>query len=167
MKGYEERGRRRRTQEPTLGGKWKAMKGDKWRETRRQRQPSSPKWRSWRETYEGRQGNSGSQQQPRMEIMQGDKWREMKGDNAAAASWPFSDFGDQHGSHWEVITPMASSYLGNYDLLCLSNNYVSLFLRFPCHRSLALAACAILFCHTGRWVPHECARWAVPKASFT
>ena len=108
MKGYEGRGRRRRTQEPTLGGKWKAMKGDKWRETRR-----SPKWKSRRETYEGRQGNSGSQQQPRMEIMKGDKWREMKGDNAAAASWPFSDFGDQHGSHWEVRTPIASSYLGN------------------------------------------------------
>ena len=74
---------------------------------------SSPKWRSWRETYEGRQGNSGNQQQPRMEIMKGDKWREMKGDNAAAASSPFSDFGDQHGSHWEVRTPIASSYLGN------------------------------------------------------
>ena len=65
-----------------LGDKWKTMKGDKWRETRRQRQPragqngdhagrqmkgdkaaaaakSSPEWRSGRETNEGRQGGSG------------------------------------------------------------------------------------------------------------
>ena len=94
---------------PTLGGRWKAMKGNKWRETRRQRQPRAAQ----NGDHEGRQGNSGSQQQPRMEIMKGDKWREMKGDNAAAASWPFSDFGDQHGSHWELRTPIASSYLGN------------------------------------------------------
>ena len=54
---------------------------------------------------EGRQGGSGSQEQPRMEIMKGDK--------AAAASGPFSDFGDQQPSYWEVRTPIASSYLGN------------------------------------------------------
>ena len=34
------------------------MKGDKWRETRGQRQPRA-EWRSWRETNEGRQGGSG------------------------------------------------------------------------------------------------------------
>ena len=39
----------------------------------------------------GKQGGSGSQEQPRMEIMKGDK--------AAAASRPFSDFGDQQPSH--------------------------------------------------------------------
>ena len=89
------------------------MHGDKWRGTRRQRQPraaqngdhagrqkkgdkaaaaakSSPEGRSCKEANEGGQGGSGSQEQPRMEIMQGDKWREtrgqMKGDNAAAAA---------------------------------------------------------------------------------
>ena len=61
----------------------------------------------------GRQGGSGSQGQPRMEIMKGDKWRDTKGDKAAAASRPFGDFGDQQPSHWEVRTPIASSYLGN------------------------------------------------------
>ena len=72
------------------------MKGDKWRETRRQRQPragqngnqkgrqmkgdkaavaakSSPETRSGRETYEGRQGGSGSQERPRIKIMKEDK----------------------------------------------------------------------------------------------
>ena len=74
---------------------------NKWREARRQRQPraaengdhagrqmkggkaataakSSREWRSCRETNEGRQGGNGSQEQPRMEIMQGDKWREAR-----------------------------------------------------------------------------------------
>ena len=37
----------------------------------------------------------------------------MKGDKAAAASRPFSDFGDRQPSHFEVRTPIASSYLGN------------------------------------------------------
>ena len=81
------------------------MKGDKWRETRRQRQPrpaqngdykgrhmkgdkaaaaakTSPEWRLWRETNEGRQGGSGSQDQPRMEIMKGDKWRRQGGSSS-------------------------------------------------------------------------------------
>ena len=40
---------------------------------------------------DGRQGGSGSQEQPRMEIMKGDK--------AAAASRPLWDFGDQQPSH--------------------------------------------------------------------
>ena len=44
--------------------------------------------------------------------MKGDKWREMQGDKAAA-SRPFSDFGDRQPSHWEVRTTIASSYLGN------------------------------------------------------
>ena len=56
-------------------------------------------------TNEGRQGGNGSQEQPRMEIMQGDK---MKGGKAAGAAksspeWrscretngPFGDCGDQ------------------------------------------------------------------------
>ena len=80
MKGYEGRGRRRRTQEPTLGDNWKAMKGDK--------------------TNEGRQGGNGSQEQPRMGIMQGDKWRdtmrqrrEMKGDKAATAAKSSPEWG--------------------------------------------------------------------------
>ena len=34
---------------------------------------SSPEWRSCRETNEGRQGGRSSQEQARMEIMQGDK----------------------------------------------------------------------------------------------
>ena len=64
---------------------------------------SSPAWRSWRETNEGRQGGSGSQEQPRVEIMKGDK--------AAAASRPFGDFGDQQPSHWEVRTPLSGEKL--------------------------------------------------------
>ena len=72
--------------------------GDKWRKTRRQRQPragqngdhagrqmrrggsrkSRPEWRSCRGTNEGRQGGSGGQAQPRMEIRKGDKWRETR-----------------------------------------------------------------------------------------
>ena len=63
---------------------------------------SSPEWRSCRETNEGRQGGRGSQEQPRMEIMQGDKWRKTR-----------RPFGDQQRNLWEVRTPLASSYLGN------------------------------------------------------
>ena len=37
---------------------------------------SRPEWRSRRETNEGRQGGRSSQEQARIEIMQGDKWRE-------------------------------------------------------------------------------------------
>ena len=49
---------------------------------------SSPEWRSCRETNEGRQGGRGSQEQPRMEIMQdGDHaGRQMKGGKAAGAA---------------------------------------------------------------------------------
>ena len=80
-----------------------------------------------------RQGGSASQEQPRMEIMKGDKWSEtrrqrqpraaqngdhVKGDKAAAASKPFGDFGDQQPSHWEVRT--ASSYLGKNLITCNS-----------------------------------------------
>ena len=72
----------------------------------------------------GRQGG-GSQEQPRMEVMKGETRRQRQpraaqngdhegslGDKAAAASRPFGDFGDQQPSHWEVRTPIASSYLG-------------------------------------------------------
>ena len=39
-------------------------------------------------------------------------WRETSlGDKAAAASGPSGDFEDQRPSHWEVRTPIASSYL--------------------------------------------------------
>ena len=65
------------------------MKGDKAAAAAK----SSPEWRSRRETNEGIQIDEGrsSQEQARMEIMKGDK--------AAAASRPFSDFGDQQPSH--------------------------------------------------------------------
>ena len=106
MKGYEGRGRRRRTQEPTLGDKWKAMKGDKTNEGRqgsssqngdhagRQMKgdkaaaaaKSSPGWRSGRERNEGRHGGSGSQQQARIKIVLGHKWRETR--RQAAKSRP-------------------------------------------------------------------------------
>ena len=75
---------------------------------------SRPEWRSCRDTNEGRQGGRGSQEQPRIEIMKGDKRREtrrqgqpragqngdhpgrqMKGDKAAGASRPLGDCGDQ------------------------------------------------------------------------
>ena len=90
------------------------MKGDKWRETRRQGQPraaqngdhagrqmkggkaaakSKPEWRLCRETNEGRQGGRGSQEQPRMcreqpRIAQNrdQEGTQMKGDKAAAAA---------------------------------------------------------------------------------
>ena len=45
------------------------MKGDKAATAAK----SSPEWRSCSETNERRQGCRGSQEQPRMEIMQGDK----------------------------------------------------------------------------------------------
>ena len=65
--------------------------------------------RSGRETYEGRQGGSGSQEQPSIEIRKGDKWRETRRqrhhDHLAI-------LGDQQPGHWEVRTPIASSYLG-------------------------------------------------------
>ena len=44
--------------------------------------------------------------------MKGCEGRQMKGDKAAA-SGQSSGFGDQRPSHWEVRTPIASSYLGN------------------------------------------------------
>ena len=50
------------------------MKGDKAAAAAK----SSLEWRSRRETNEGRQGGSGSQEQPRMEIMKGDKRRETR-----------------------------------------------------------------------------------------
>ena len=106
------------------------MKGDKPRETRqrqptrRQREPSaaqngdhegrqmkqdkaaaaaksSPEWRSWRETNEARQGGSGSQEQPTMEIMKGDKWsktRRQRQPRAAQRSWRKINAGRQGGS---------------------------------------------------------------------
>ena len=46
------------------------MKGDKWRSRRETNE--GPEWRSGRGTNEGGQGGSGSQEQPRMEIMKGD-----------------------------------------------------------------------------------------------
>ena len=55
---------RRSWRETSLGGKAAAAA------------KSSPEWRSWRETNEGRQGGRSSQEQARMEIMQGDKWRQ-------------------------------------------------------------------------------------------
>ena len=90
------------------------MKGGKWSETRRQRQPraaqngdhegrqmkrdkaaaaakSSPEWRSWREANEARQGGSGSQEQPRMEIMKGGKWSETR--------WQRQPRAAQNGDH--------------------------------------------------------------------
>ena len=45
------------------------MKGDKAAGTAKSR----PEWRSRRETNEGRQGDRGSQEEARMEIMQGEK----------------------------------------------------------------------------------------------
>ena len=76
-------------------------------------------------TNEERQGGRRTQQQARMEIinggrmkgdkaaaiMKGDKWREMQGDKAAA-SRPFSDFGDRQPSHWEVRTPYSFQLSG-------------------------------------------------------
>ena len=108
-----------------LGDKWKAMKGEAGEGGHRNQSgrqmtgyegrqimkgdqaaaaPNSrPEWRSCREINEGRQGGSSSQEQDRMEIMQGDKWRatrrqpraaqngdyegrQMKGNKAAAAA---------------------------------------------------------------------------------
>ena len=65
------------------GGKaaGKAKSRPEWRscrETNEGRQGGSSEWRSCREKNEGRQGGNGSQEQPRMEIMQGDKWRETR-----------------------------------------------------------------------------------------
>ena len=74
----------------------------------------------------GRQGGSGGQEQPRMEIMKGDK----VGEKAAAASRPFGDFGDQQPSHWEVRTPIASSFLGNYAMGIHALNFRKDDLRF-------------------------------------
>ena len=48
------------------------MKGDKKRETRRQRWAGA-KIEDYEWTNEGRQGGSGSQEQPKMEIMKGHK----------------------------------------------------------------------------------------------
>ena len=70
------------------------MKGDKWSETRRQRQPRAAE----KGDHEGRQ---------------------MKGDKAAATSRRFGDFGDQQPSCWEVRTPIVSSYLGKNVVLAL------------------------------------------------
>ena len=50
------------------------MKGDKAAGAAKSR----PEWRSCRETNGDRQGGSGSQEQARMEIMQGDKCRETR-----------------------------------------------------------------------------------------
>ena len=50
-----------------------------------------PNERLWRETNEGRQGGSRTQQQARMEIMQGDKWRETRRQRQARAG--------QNGDH--------------------------------------------------------------------
>ena len=84
-----------------LGDKWKAIKGEAgggeyrnqhwetneriWRVTRQMKgdkaatgAKSRPEWRSRRETNEGRQGGRGSEEQPRMENMQGDKWRKTR-----------------------------------------------------------------------------------------
>ena len=101
----------------------------------------------------GRQGGSGSQAQPRIDIMKGrqggsgvwrfrgsatqslgsknpfsfqlsGEWREQSlGDKAVAASRPFGNFGDQQPSHWEVRTPIDSSYLGK-NCVCLAFMYL-------------------------------------------
>ena len=99
------------------------MQGDKWRKTRRQQQPraaqngdhagrqmkgdkaaaaakSSPEWRSCREINEGRQGGSSSQEQPRMEIMQGDKWRKTRRQGQPRAA----QNGDQEGRQMKETT---------------------------------------------------------------
>ena len=75
IKGYEGRAPRRRAEEPTLGDKWKAMKGDKTNEGRQGSNGSQeqPRMEIMQETNEGRQGGRGNQEQPRVEIMQGDK----------------------------------------------------------------------------------------------
>ena len=137
------------------------MKGDKWRETRRQRQPRA-EWRSWKETNEGRQGGSGSQEQPRME--RDHEERQMKGDKAAAASRPFGDFGDQQPSHWEVRTPMASSYLGKNNsayfgsitvfVFCFGSSFLLCFLPFLWHEfGLLYIVCAYVVSKLGHvWV---------------
>ena len=152
MKSYEGRGRRRRTQKATLGDKWKAMKGNKWRETlkaaaaanttaaqNREHEgrelkgdkaaaKSSPEWRSSRETTwrgtrrqrqpragqngdhegrlnEGRQGGSGSQ------------WRSGRGTNegrqGGSGITTIWRLWGQQPCLWEIKTPIASSSLGN------------------------------------------------------
>ena len=75
--------------ETSLGGKAAAAAKSSpewrsWRETNEGRQmkaeapKSRPEWRSCRETNEGRQGGRSSQERARMEITQGDKWRETR-----------------------------------------------------------------------------------------
>ena len=73
------------------------MKGNKLGDKVAAAAKSSPEWRSWRETS--------------------------LGDKAAAASWPFGDFGDQQPSHWEVRTPIASSYPGKNEIQLLKEAY--------------------------------------------
>ena len=132
MKGDKWRATRRQ-QQPRAEWRWwrERMKRDKAAAAAK----SSPEWRPWRETNEarqggsgklcrgtneGRQGSSGSQEQ------NGDhEWRQMKGDKAAAASRPFGDFGDQQPSHWEVRTPIASSYLGKNEELLRVHPFLS------------------------------------------
>ena len=76
------------------------MKGDKaaaaaksrpeWRSCSQEQ--ARPEWRSWRKTNEGRQGGSDSQEQAakeqaRMEIMQGDEWRETRREIMQGGKW--------------------------------------------------------------------------------
>ena len=78
------------------------MKGDKAAAATK----STPEWKSWRGANEGRQG--GSQEQPRMEIM---NWRQMKGDKAAAAAKSNPEWKSWRETK-EVIEVLTSQWLG-------------------------------------------------------
>ena len=69
---------------------------------------SSPEGKSWRETILGDKAAAATKSSP-----EGKSRRETcLGDKAAATSSPYGDFGNQQPSHWEVRTPIASSFLG-------------------------------------------------------
>ena len=105
MKSYEGRGRRRRTQEPTLGDKWKAIQSGKWRETRRLPHPTAGQnGNHKRGANEGRQGSSRSWRETNEGRCR--ETRRQRHDHFAILAI------GQH-NHWEVRTPIASSYLGN------------------------------------------------------
>ena len=87
-----------------------------WGTLHRHRPQIAFQWRSWRETSLGDKAAAAAKRSPEGKSWRGPEWRSWRetslGDKAAAALRPFGDFGNQQPSHWEVRTPIASSYLG-------------------------------------------------------
>ena len=85
---------------------WRSWRGTSLEDKAAAAANSSPEWRSWRETDLGDKAAAAAKSSPEWR-----SWRETSLGEKAAASRPFGDFGDQQPSHWEVRTPIASSYL--------------------------------------------------------